>query len=132
MGRLRFVVGALGIIVGVFVYQYGLFLTLDHSEASLLGVGLPSLSEVLLPLFGSASAAGAILQLVGSIIAIAGFLVCISYLGTQRPKLTSVVSAKPVASSLTQMFDTRPKCKFCGAVMESGTAFCPNCQRSQA
>jgi len=107
-------------------------LTLDHSEGSLLGVGLPSLSAILVPLLGSTSAAGAILQLVGSIIAIAGFLVCISYLGTQRAKLAPVVSGKPAGSSLTQMFDTRPKCKFCGAVMESGAAFCPSCQRSQA
>jgi hypothetical protein len=132
MGRLRFVVGALGIIVGVFVYQYGLFLTLDHSETSVLGVGLPSLSEILLPLFGSALVAGAILQLVGSVIAIAGFLVCISWIGTQRARLPSVVSGKPAGSSLTQMFDSRPKCKFCGAIMESGAAFCPSCQRSQA
>lgn len=127
MGRLRFVVGALGIIVGVFVYQYGLFLTLDHSEESLVGLGLPSLSAILLPFFGSTLAAGAILQLVGSIIAIAGFLLCISWIGSQRPRLVPVASVKPPAPSLMQMFDTRPKCKFCGAVMESGTSFCPSC-----
>ena len=33
MGRLRFVVGALGIILGFFVYQYGFFLTLKLSDS---------------------------------------------------------------------------------------------------
>jgi hypothetical protein len=131
MRRSRFIAGALGIVVGFFVYQYGLFLTLGHLEASLVGLGLSDLTAALLSLFGSPALAGAILQLVGGIIAIAGLLVCISWIGSQRVMLPSI-KAQRTAELATQIADSSPKCKFCGAPMESGMAFCPSCQRSQA
>ena len=130
MGRSRFIVGALGIVVGFFVYQYGLFLTLGDLEASLVGL-LPYLSAALLSLFGSPALAGAILQLIGGIIAIAGLLVCISWIGSQRVMAPSI-RAQRTAELVTQTPDSAPKCKFCGAVMEPDAAFCPSCQRAQA
>jgi len=133
MGRSRFIVGALGIVVGFFVYQYGLFLTLGEAcqEASLVGLGLSDLSGALLSLFGSPALTGAILQLIGGIIAIAGLLVCISWIGSQRVMPPSI-GAQRTAELVTQTPDSAPKCKFCGALMESGMAFCPSCQRAQA
>jgi hypothetical protein len=131
MGRPRFIAGALGIVVGFFLYQYGLFLTLGNLEASLVGLGLSDLSATLFSLFGSLPLAGAILQLVGGISAIAGLLVCISWIGSQRVMPPST-RAQRTAELATKIADSASKCKFCGALMESGMAFCPSCQRSQA
>jgi hypothetical protein len=131
MGRSRFIVGALGIVLGFFVYQYGLFLTLGDLEASLVGLGLSGLSSTLLSLFGSLAFAGAILQLVGGMIAIAGLLVCISWIGSQSV-MASSIRAQRTTELVTQVPDSGPKCRFCGALMESGAAFCPSCQRAQA
>jgi hypothetical protein len=131
MGRSQFIVGALGIVVGFFVYQYGLFLTLGDLEASLVGLGLSDLSATLLSLFGSPALTGAILQLIGGIIAIAGLLVCISWIGSQRVMPPSI-RAQRTTELVTQVPDSPPKCKFCDAVMESDAAFCPSCQRAQA
>jgi hypothetical protein len=131
MGRSRFIVGALGIVVGFFVYQYGLFLTLGDLEASLVGLGLSDLNAALLSLFGSSAVTGAILQLIGGIIAIAGLLVCISWIGSQRVVPPSNRERR-TTELVTQTPDSARKCKFCGAVMEPDAAFCPSCQRAQA
>jgi hypothetical protein len=131
MGRSRFIVGGLAIVVGFFVYQYGLFLTLGDLEASLVGLGLSDLSAALLSLFGSPAITGAILQLIGGVIAITGLLVCISWIGSQRVMPPSI-RAQGTAELVTQVPASAPKCKFCGALMESGAAFCPSCQRAQA
>jgi hypothetical protein len=131
MGRSRFIVGALGIVVGFFVYQYGLFLTLGNVEASLVGLGLSDLNATLLSLFGSPALTGAILQLIGGIIAIAGLLVCISWIGSQRVVPPSIRERR-TTELVTPTPDSARKCKFCGAVMEPDAAFCPSCQRAQA
>jgi hypothetical protein len=129
MGRLRLFLGALGIILGFFVYQYGFFLT----YALKLPDSLASWTMTYLPWIGSdyVAISGAALQLFGGVIAIAGLLTCISWVGSQPGAALSVErrnAAKPVAP----ISDSSPKCKFCGAVMESGAAFCPSCQRAQA
>ena len=131
MGRSRFILGALGIVVGFFVYQYGLFLTLGDLEASLVGLGLSDLNAALLSLFGSPALTAAILQLIGGIIAIAGLLVCISWIGSQRVEPPSNRERR-TTELVTQTPDSARKCKFCGAVMEPDAAFCPSCQRAQA
>jgi len=131
MGKSRLIAGALGIVLGFFVYQYGLFLTLGDLEASLVGLGLSGLSTALLSLFGSLVLAGATLQLLGGMIAIAGLLVCISWIGSQSV-MASSIRAERTAESVTQAPNSGPKCRFCGALMESGAAFCPSCQRAQA
>jgi hypothetical protein len=126
MGRLRFVVGALGIILGFFVYQYGFFLTLKLSDS------LASWTITYVPWIESVAVLGAALQLVGGAIAIVGLLICISWIGSQsKSALLSVMSRRPAESAM-QVIDSRPRCKYCGAIMESGAAFCPSCQRAQA
>lgn len=131
MGRSRFIVGALGIVVGFFVYQYGLFLTLGDLQASLVGLGLSDLNAALLSLFGSPALTGAILQLIGGIMAIAGLLVCISWIGSQKV-MPSSIKGQRTAELASEVPETAPKCKFCGAIMEPGMTFCPSCQRAQA
>jgi hypothetical protein len=131
LGRLRFVSGALAIIVGFFLYQYGFFLTLERSEVSLVGVALAGWSTVLVPWLGSAAVAGAVLQLIGGIVAIVGLLLCISWIGSQPrgkvpPELTAM--SKPD----TQVAASVRECKYCGAAMGQDAAFCPKCERAQA
>ena len=124
MGKMRFAVGALGIIVGFFAYQYGLFLTLKLSDR------LGSWTMAYVPWIGSVELLGATLQLVGGVIAIAGLLICMSWIGSQREAEASIRPQRTV-ELVTQAPDSAPRCKFCGAIIESGLTFCPSCQRAQ-
>jgi len=137
MARLTFVAGAFGIIVGFFVYQCGLFLTLDHG-GSLVGLGLGSLTEVLVPQFGSAAIAGAIFQIVGAMAAIAGLLGSMSSVVAHpsivpRPIVAPKKSEPDILSSFVSQLQSlgSQKCKFCGTPIELGATFCPSCQRAQ-
>lgn len=125
MGRLRFIAGAFGIIAGFFVYQYGLFLTLNLS---------PDLSEWtlrLLPWMGSVAVMGAALQLAGGVLVIAGLLFCIVWVGSQSSlKLASRELPRRSESDMQTVASAR-KCKFCEATMEPDSTFCPKCQRAQ-
>jgi len=129
VGRLRFIAGAFAIVLGFFVYEYGFFLTFFQSQ-------LESLSNWTMNLIGLASVDikffGALLQLIGGAIAIAGLLICISWIGSQSAARIIQVSPQRTAESVTQVQDTGPRCKFCGAAMEYDAAFCPSCQRAQA
>jgi hypothetical protein len=125
MGRMRFVVGALGIVVGFFVYQCGLFLTLNLSSS------LTDWSMTYVPWIASVEITGAALQLIGGMIAIAGLLICISWIGTQSRAVLLATRSRGASEAVTQIPDSAPRCKFCGAVMESDAAFCPSCQRAQ-
>jgi prepilin signal peptidase PulO-like enzyme (type II secretory pathway) len=129
VGRLRFIAGAFTIVLGFLVYEYGFFLLFFESQ-------LQSLSDWTMSLIGLASVdvrfLGAVLQLTGGAIAIAGLLICISWIGSQSAARIIEMSPERTAESVTQVQDTRPRCKFCGAAMEHGAAFCPSCQRAQA
>jgi hypothetical protein len=125
MGKMRFAVGALGIILGFFVYQYGFFLTLKLSDS------LASWTMSYVPWIGSVPVLGAALQLIGGVIAIVGLLICISWIGSQRVSLPSIRPQR-TGELVSQVPDSAPKCKFCGAILESGMTFCPSCQRAQA
>ena len=122
MGRMRFVVGALGIIVGFSVYQCGLFMMLNLSGS------LTSLIMSYVPWTTSAETLGAALQFVGGVIAIVGLLVCISWIGTQS---RAVALPSRRSEPVGQITEPARKCKFCGAAIEPDAAFCPSCQRAQ-
>jgi hypothetical protein len=126
MGRLRFVVGALGIVAGFSIYEYGFFLTLN------LSAGLTGWTMILVPWIGSVEILGAALQLAGGVIAIVGLLICISWIGSQPRVTQQSIKPQRVTELTPRIPDSAPKCKFCGTVLESGTTFCPSCQRAQA
>lgn len=126
MGRIRFVVGAFGIVVGFFVYQDGLFLTLNLSGS------LTAWTMSYVPWIASAEILGAALQLIGGMIAIVGLLICISWIGAQSRAVTLPPRARGDAESVEPIPASAQKCKFCGAVMEPDAAFCPSCQRAQS
>ena len=122
---MRFVVGALGIVVGFFVYQCGLFLTLNLSRS------LTDWSMTYVPWIASVEITGAALQLIGGMIAVGGLLICISWIGTQSRAVLLPTRSRGASEPVTQIPDSAPRCKFCGAVMESDAAFCSSCQRAQ-
>lgn len=125
MGRLRFITGALGIIVGFFVYEYGFFLTLD------LYPSLSSWSVALLPWVVSSVVFGALLQLTGGVLAIVGLLLCIAWIGSQSMRKTMMSRLPRTSEPDTQVPLSVRRCKFCEATMESDSVFCPQCQRAQ-
>jgi hypothetical protein len=122
---MRFVVGALGIVAGFFVYQFGLFLMLNLSSS------LTDLIVTYVPWIEPADILGAALQLAGGVIAIAGLLVSISWIGTQS-RAAALPSKPRGATEPVKQLESGRRCKFCGAVMEPDAAFCPSCQRAQA
>ena len=125
MGRLRFAAGAFGIIVGFFVYQYGFYLTLKLSPT------LFAWSVTLIPWIGSSELIGAVFQLVGGVLAIAGLLFCITWIGSQSREKRVTAGFVPPSQRESQILASR-KCKFCGAAIESDAVFCPKCERAQA
>lgn len=125
LGRLTFIAGALGIIAGFFVYEYGFFLTLDLSPS------LSAWTMTLVPWLGSRTIMGAALQLAGGVLAIAGLLSCVAWVGSQsRGKLLPSQLPRTSEPDAQAAISVR-RCKFCQAVMESDAAFCPQCQRAQ-
>ena len=126
MGRLRFVAGAFGIVLGFSVYQYGFFLTLGLSDS------LASWTMSYVPWMGAVAILGAVMQLIGGAIAIVGLLICVSWIGSQSRVAPPPIVSRRVAKAATQIPDSVPKCRFCGVIIESGAAFCPSCQRAQA
>jgi hypothetical protein len=70
---------------------------------------------------------GLVLQFGGGIVAIIGFLLCISSLSTRvvtRIQEVKTVAEAPPAVSL-------PKCRFCGGAIGVDSAFCTVCGKSQ-
>lgn len=125
VGRLRFIGGALGIIAGFFVYQYGFFLILN------LWPDLSSWSLALVPWIGSPSVMGATLQLVGGAIAIAGLLFCIAWIVSQPSQKVALREAPRRPEPVIQAAASERRCKFCQEAIEPDAAFCPKCQRAQ-
>jgi len=125
VGRLRFVIGAVEIIAGFSIYQYGLFMTLNLSPI------LFAWSETLVPWIGSREAMGAAFQVVGGALAILGLLTCIAWVGSQsKAKALRAVSKQTLQPSVQPVLPQH-KCKFCGAAMEPDATFCPKCERAQ-
>ena len=125
MGRLTFVIGAFGIVLGFILYQYGLFMTLNLSPI------LFAWSSVLIPWIGSRELMGAIFQVVGGALAIVGLLSCIAWMGSQsRGRLLPVAAPQALQQGVQSVLPQR-KCKFCGATIDPEATFCPKCERAQ-
>jgi len=126
VGRLRLAAGALGIVLGFALYQYGLFMMLNLSPI------LFTWSSALVPWIVSREVLGATFQVVGGALAIVGLLSCIAWIGSQsrarsQPAVPAQAAKVDVQSALLQR-----KCKFCGGTMKLEAAFCPKCERAQA
>jgi hypothetical protein len=125
MGKLRFVLGALEIVLGFLLYQCGLYLMLNLSPTLLDFV------RTFIPWIGSSELLGATLQALGGIFAIAGLLSCIAWVASESRSAMRVAS--PIVSLVAdaETPSKMDKCKFCGTSMKTGAVFCPACGRAQ-
>jgi len=126
MARLRFVTCAFEMVVGFFVYEYGLFLTLD------LWPSLSGWTLGILPWMGSVPVMGAVLQLIGGVLGIIGLLSCIAWVGSQPRHKPAPADLRRISQLNVYPPPLGTRCKFCGAAMEADQAFCPKCERAQA
>lgn len=126
MGRLRLAAGALGIVLGFALYQYGLFMMLNLSPI------LFAWSSALVPWIVSREVLGATFQVVGGALAIVGLLSCIAWIGSQSRARSQPAVAAQAAKADVQSALLQRKCRFCGAAMKPEAAFCPTCERAQA
>ncbi|MGQ9542512.1 MAG: hypothetical protein ACUVTM_00275 [Candidatus Bathyarchaeia archaeon] len=114
----RFAVGGFLLMLGFASYQVG-------SHIGVKGEGV--LGEVLgriMPQSISVEIFSLTLQFGGGLLAIIGFLLCISSLSKPTIRVEEV---KTVGEETFQTLH----CKFCGGQLEGDSAFCPICGRSQ-
>jgi len=124
--RARLAVGALLFILRFILYQTGFSLLLKETRviSDLLKDVLSFVTSMGIPIETFAL----ILQFCGGIIAIIGFIACLSSLASPVVRIqTQTAEASPVAPAIVE----KPRCKFCSSILEEDTAFCPNCGKSQ-
>ncbi|MGA3298299.1 MAG: hypothetical protein ABSD41_12725, partial [Candidatus Bathyarchaeia archaeon] len=98
---------------------------------------LGDMSRRLIPLDWAISFRASIFQLLGGLIAVTGFILCISpnppapLPPPSPPTIIIQKVSEPAAPAITSETPSVPKCKFCGSPMQTGDAFCPSCKRSQ-
>jgi len=126
MVRLRFITGAFEMILGFFVYEYGLFLTLN------LWPSLSGWSLGFVPWMVSVPVMGAFFQLIGGVLSIIGLLSCIAWVGSQPREKLAPTGFRRVSEPNVHPPSSGRRCKFCGAPLESDQVFCPKCERAQA
>jgi len=126
MARLRLITGAFEMVLGFFVYEYGLFLTLN------LWPSLSGWTLGFLPWMVSVPVMGAFFQLIGGVLGIIGLLSCIVWIGSQPREKPTPTGFRPASGPNVRPSSSGTLCKFCGAAMEPDQAFCPKCQRAQA
>jgi hypothetical protein len=126
MARVRFITGAFEMVLGFFVYEYGLFLTLN------LWPSLSGWTLGFLPWMLSVPAMGAALQLIGGVLSIIGLLSCIVWVGSQPREKRAPGGLREASAQEVRLAPPARLCRFCGTAMGSETAFCPKCQRAQA
>ena len=125
MKRSIFLVGALMLVIGFVLHQFGF--SSELHQTTLLGTWLAYVARLFAPLGLSIEATAVILQFAGGLLAIFGLLVCFAAVarssGARFQGVPVAASNKPVR--------TVANCRFCGAQIEPGSSFCPACKKSQ-
>jgi len=122
--RTRLLVGALLFLLGFIGYQTGFSLLFKESRmvSDLLKDVLAFFASIGIPIETFAL----MLQFGGGIVAIIGFIACLSSLSGPVVRIQTV-EASPVTPAIVE----KPRCKFCSSFLEEDSAFCPSCGRSQ-
>lgn len=118
----RLVSGFILIVLGFLAYQVGFSFILKETELMIKYI------TMVVPENYPMNTIGLALQFGGGIIAIIGFLLCISALST--PVVTRIQEVKTVTEAAPPV-PSGPKCRFCGGVVGADSAFCTVCGKSQ-
>lgn len=117
----RLVTGFILIVLGFLAYQVGFSFILKETELMIKYI------TMVVPEHYPMNMIGLALQFGGGIIAIVGFLLCISALST--PVVTRIQEVKTVTEA--PPVPSGPKCRFCGGAIGVDSAFCTVCGKSQ-
>jgi hypothetical protein len=117
----RLIAGFILIVLGFLAYQVGFSFILRQTELMIKYI------TMVVPESYPMDTIGLALQFGGGIVAIIGFLLCVSSLSTRVvtriQEVKTVTEAPPVVSG--------QKCRFCGGAIGVDSAFCTVCGKSQ-
>ncbi len=133
--------GSFLLMLGVIIYEFGLLMTL-HQQVSLITYITNAFPDI-----QTAELVGILLQLIGGIIVVSGFVSAVSnivsiILENNRRNLVEeilikfeerirdVIVSKALNAS-PQVSSTDKRCQFCGAGLKKEDIFCPVCGKSQ-
>ncbi len=128
----KFIAGVVLLYAGVMLFFVGLMI---------VGTSNPffeSMTRSLIPLSWGAPLRASIFQLLGGLIGVTGFVLCIwpvKPAPLPRPAPPTIIIQKvpePTTPTTHEDSTSVPKCKFCGSPLKTGDLFCPSCERSQA
>jgi hypothetical protein len=117
----RLVVGFILIVLGFLAYQVGFSFILSQTEFMVKYI------TMVVPEHYPMDTIGLALQFGGGIVAIVGFLLCVSSLA--HPVVTRIQEVKTVTETPPAV--SGPKCRFCGGAIGVDSAFCTVCGKSQ-
>jgi len=127
----KFIAGAVLLYAGFILFFLGFMITATQS------MFFDVVTSQLIPLDLGTTLRAEILQLLGGLVCVTGFILCIS--PAKPPPLppppppTIVIQKVPEPAVVTASSSgSGSKCKFCNAPMELATLFCPSCRRAQA
>ncbi|MBS7649168.1 zinc ribbon domain-containing protein [Candidatus Bathyarchaeota archaeon] len=132
--KARTLIGGITFIIGFLIYQTGTSIALEQIPYTLNF--LRSITTIL-QLNLKTDLSILFVEYVGGIIAIAGFLICVSSLASKETAPISITSEEREGELLSGgllggFFSPEPtlKCKYCGAYIENGDVFCGKCNRA--
>ncbi|WP_455367687.1 hypothetical protein [[Eubacterium] cellulosolvens] len=123
--KARTLTGGIILLIGFLIYQTGVSIILEsnpyalnflNNVTSLLRINLGNNLMVML------------IEYVGGIIAIIGFLICVSSLTSKE--IVRVTQTVEKTTEEMAPSETMPKCKFCGAYIDEEDVFCAKCNRA--
>ena len=127
----KFIAGAVLLYAGFILFFLGFMITATQS------MFFDAVTSRLIPLDVGTTHRAEILQLLGGLVSVTGFILCISPIKPTPlpppPPPTIVIQKVPEpAVSAPAASSSGSKCKFCNAPMEVPMMFCPTCRRAQA
>lgn len=132
--KARTLIGGIILIIGFLMYQTGASIALEQIPYTL---NFLRPITTILRLNLKTDKAILFVEYVGGIIAIAGFLICVSSLASKDVAPIPITSEGKEEGLLSEgllggFFSPEPtlKCKYCGAYIEKGDVFCERCNRA--
>ena len=124
--NIRTLIGGVILIIGFLMYQTGISIALESNPYT-----LAFLKETIsfLQINLKNNIAIILIEYLGGIIAIIGFLICISSLSSKE-KVSDTSILRKVEEKEAPPTETILKCKYCGAYIDKDDIFCAKCDRA--